>query len=77
MLARLGGLTPRNTRDKKLDNVMKKSQFSPQVVTVEGFTGEVPVPEHEVDLVGGVGRVDVTGQLRLAVPHCPHVTDWN
>ena len=50
---------------------------SPEVVAVEGLAGEVPVPEHEVHLVRGVGRVDVTGQLRLAVLHCPHVPDRN
>ena len=49
----------------------------PEVEAVERLAGELPVPEDEVDLVGGVGRGDVTGQLGPAVLDRPHVQDGN
>ena len=32
---------------------------------------------YQVDPVGGVGRLDVAGQLRPAALHCRHVADGN
>ena len=78
VLASLRGLAPGDIRCQLVTQCVGEGDMSsPQVVAVEGLAGEVPVPEHEVDLVRGVGRVDVTGQLRLPVLHGPHIPDWN
>ena len=44
---------------------------------VKRLASLVAVPQHEVYVIGGIGGVDVAGQLRLASDHRVHVEDGN
>ena len=62
---------------KACGGVKEERRALPEVVAVERFAGQLPVPEDEVDLVPGVGRGDVAAQLRPPALHCPDISDGN